>query len=108
MKLLADENVDHPVVDWLRQSGHEVSWMVERESGASDASIAALAILAALPHYIRSRLRISRLSPGPSTARCALCPATCAVCGGPRPRIPASLASSRISIGGEFHRDGAR
>ncbi|MBI5866238.1 MAG: DUF5615 family PIN-like protein [Planctomycetes bacterium] len=45
MKLLADENLDRPIVQWLRDCNLDVSWMAEREPGADDASIVALSLL---------------------------------------------------------------
>ena len=44
-KLIADENVDRPIVQWLREQGSDVSWRAEREPGAADSSIAAVAML---------------------------------------------------------------
>lgn len=45
MKILADENVDRAIVDWLIQEKHEVSWLTQRETGANDLTVAALASL---------------------------------------------------------------
>ncbi|MBU1261473.1 DUF5615 family PIN-like protein [bacterium] len=36
MKFLADENVDKPIVDHLRNDGHEVIYVIEIEQGISD------------------------------------------------------------------------
>lgn len=36
MKLLADENLDAPIVAWLRKLGHDVLFMVEHGPGTSD------------------------------------------------------------------------
>jgi hypothetical protein len=45
MKLIADGNVDRPIVQWLRERGLDVSWTAERQPGADDSSIAAVALL---------------------------------------------------------------
>ncbi|MCC6361325.1 MAG: DUF5615 family PIN-like protein [Phycisphaerales bacterium] len=47
MRLLADENVDHAVVEWLRSRPLDVAWIAELDPGASDQSVGALAILEA-------------------------------------------------------------
>ncbi|NIS08395.1 MAG: hypothetical protein GWO07_06465, partial [Candidatus Dadabacteria bacterium] len=39
MKLLADESVDHPIVENLRQHGHEVISVAEMEPGITDAEV---------------------------------------------------------------------
>ncbi|MBP9891049.1 MAG: DUF5615 family PIN-like protein [Planctomycetes bacterium] len=44
MKLLADENLDAPIVAWLRKLGHDVLFMVEHGPGTSDEEILALAV----------------------------------------------------------------
>ncbi len=36
MKLLADENIHGHIVNWLRNSGHDVLWATESCSGAPD------------------------------------------------------------------------
>jgi len=36
MRILADENVDRTIVEWLRARGHDVRWVAESSSGASD------------------------------------------------------------------------
>lgn len=36
MKILADEGVDRPIVERLRQSGHQVWYVAELEPGISD------------------------------------------------------------------------
>lgn len=43
MKLLADENVDQPIVRWLREQGHDVVWVAERSPGLADDDVLALA-----------------------------------------------------------------
>ncbi|GIW42747.1 MAG: hypothetical protein KatS3mg077_0029 [Candidatus Binatia bacterium] len=43
MKILADEGVDRPVVERLRQDGHEVRYVAEIEPGISDDNILDLA-----------------------------------------------------------------
>lgn len=47
MRLLADENVDRAVVEWLRSRPLDVAWIAELDPGASDQSVGALAILEA-------------------------------------------------------------
>lgn len=47
MRLLADENVDRAVVEWLRARPLDVAWVAELDPGASDQAVAALAILEA-------------------------------------------------------------
>ncbi len=39
MKVLADENLDAPVVRWLRERGHDVLWVAESDPGADDARV---------------------------------------------------------------------
>ncbi|RKY04053.1 hypothetical protein DRP77_04875 [Candidatus Poribacteria bacterium] len=39
MKFLADENVDKPIVERLREDGHEVLYVLEMEPGISDGEI---------------------------------------------------------------------
>lgn len=36
MRLLADENIDAPIVHWLRSQGHDVAWIAEQRAGATD------------------------------------------------------------------------
>src|SRR4051794_28961775 len=43
MRLLADENVDGPVVARLRADGHEVAWVVEDAVGTPDDAVLARA-----------------------------------------------------------------
>lgn len=43
MKVLADENVDRPIVEQLRQSGYQVWYIAEMEPGIPDDSILDLA-----------------------------------------------------------------
>jgi predicted nuclease of predicted toxin-antitoxin system len=43
MQFLADENIEKPVVDWLRGMGHDVLWAVEACPGAPDDRILRLA-----------------------------------------------------------------
>ncbi|MBI5763189.1 MAG: DUF5615 family PIN-like protein [Planctomycetes bacterium] len=44
MRLLTDENVDAPLVRWLRGLGHDVASVQEDASGASDLEIANQAV----------------------------------------------------------------
>ena len=37
MRFFADENVARPIVQWLRQSGHEVLYAAEAAPGREDA-----------------------------------------------------------------------
>jgi len=46
MNVLADENVDGPLVAWLRSCGHDVLWLAETAPGREDAEIVELAIAA--------------------------------------------------------------
>ncbi|GIW91494.1 MAG: hypothetical protein KatS3mg109_1926 [Pirellulaceae bacterium] len=39
MKILADEGVDRPIVERLRQSGHQVWYVVDMEPGTSDDAV---------------------------------------------------------------------
>jgi predicted nuclease of predicted toxin-antitoxin system len=39
MRLLADENVDRPIVTWLREQGHDVTEMVASAPGTSDSAV---------------------------------------------------------------------
>lgn len=43
MKILADENVDGPLVAYLRSVGHDVTWMAEADPGREDDEVLALA-----------------------------------------------------------------
>jgi predicted nuclease of predicted toxin-antitoxin system len=43
MNLLADEGIDKPIVDRLRQDGHQVLYIAEESSGLDDEAILALA-----------------------------------------------------------------
>ncbi|MEN6624887.1 MAG: DUF5615 family PIN-like protein [Candidatus Sumerlaeia bacterium] len=36
MKILADENFRRDLVDWLRNAGHDVAWIVEDKPGSID------------------------------------------------------------------------
>ncbi|MCU0596117.1 MAG: DUF5615 family PIN-like protein [Desulfobacterota bacterium] len=45
MKFVADESVDFQIVSRLREEGHEVAYIAETESGASDDSVLTLANL---------------------------------------------------------------
>ena len=39
MKFLADENIDKPIVERLRQDGHVVLYVIEMEPSVSDAEV---------------------------------------------------------------------
>ena len=43
MRLLVDENVARDIIDWLRTSGHDVTWASEMQPGALDEQWAAIA-----------------------------------------------------------------
>jgi hypothetical protein len=43
LKFVADESVDFQIVSRLREDGHEVVYIAETESGASDNSVLTLA-----------------------------------------------------------------
>ena len=43
MRFVADENVARDIVEWLRESGHDVIWAAESQPGTLDAQWAALA-----------------------------------------------------------------
>ncbi len=43
MKILADENLDWPIIEWMRQCGHDVSCVVELQAGLDDASVLSIA-----------------------------------------------------------------
>ncbi len=36
MRILADENVDRPLVEWLRGNGHDVCWLAECAPAETD------------------------------------------------------------------------
>jgi len=42
MNLLADENIDRPVIRWLREQGHDVIEVVCEMPGANDEAVVAL------------------------------------------------------------------
>jgi len=44
MNMLADENVEAAMVDWLRQMGHDVAWAAELYPSEPDPSILAAAL----------------------------------------------------------------
>ena len=44
MKLLADENVDRPIVERLRQSGYQVKAIAEIAPGATDEEVLSIAL----------------------------------------------------------------
>ncbi len=39
MRILADENIDGPLVQWLRAAGHDVAWLAEVEPGLPDQDV---------------------------------------------------------------------
>ncbi|MCI0362793.1 MAG: DUF5615 family PIN-like protein [Phycisphaerales bacterium] len=39
MRVVADENFDAPLVQWLRSQGHDVVWMVEKARGSEDIAV---------------------------------------------------------------------
>ncbi len=43
MNFLADESVDHPIVERLRRDGHQVSYVAELEAGMPDDDVLNLA-----------------------------------------------------------------
>lgn len=43
MKILADENVDAAIVQWLRQASHDVFWAAETSASSSDADLVRIA-----------------------------------------------------------------
>ena len=43
MKLLADENIERPIVAWLREKGHDVLWAPEAHASESDHALLDLA-----------------------------------------------------------------
>ncbi|MBC8327259.1 MAG: DUF5615 family PIN-like protein [Planctomycetes bacterium] len=44
MKLVADENVDKPIVDALRAAGHEVWYVAEQAPGITDEAVIAASV----------------------------------------------------------------
>jgi predicted nuclease of predicted toxin-antitoxin system len=44
MKFLADENLEKPVVDWLRDEGYDVLYIAEKDSSIEDDKIIQLAL----------------------------------------------------------------
>ena len=44
MKLVADESVDQPIVNRLREDGHDIVAVVELEPGISDEDVLAIAV----------------------------------------------------------------
>lgn len=45
MKILADENIEHALVAWLRGEGHDVAWAAEIASNTADSFLLDLAHL---------------------------------------------------------------
>ena len=43
MKLLADENIERPIVAWLREKGHDVLWVPESHASEADHALVDLA-----------------------------------------------------------------
>lgn len=43
MNLLADENVEFEIIDWLRAEGHDMRWISEHSPGATDKQVLDLA-----------------------------------------------------------------
>ncbi len=43
MKFLAEEGVDKPIVDALREAGHQVWYIAEMEPGLSDTEVLTIA-----------------------------------------------------------------
>lgn len=43
MKFLADENVEKPIVDWLRKEGHEVNYIAEEAPSITDKQVIKMA-----------------------------------------------------------------
>jgi predicted nuclease of predicted toxin-antitoxin system len=43
MRIVADENLDGPLVAWLRDRGHDVVWMAEADPGRPDREVLAMA-----------------------------------------------------------------
>ena len=41
MRIVADENIDQPLVAWLREQGHEVFWVAEQAPGITDEAVIA-------------------------------------------------------------------
>jgi predicted nuclease of predicted toxin-antitoxin system len=44
VKILADENLDGPIVAWLREQGHDVLWAAESHPSKNDAFLIDLAV----------------------------------------------------------------
>ncbi len=44
MNVLADENIDGPLVGWLRLCGHDVLWLAETGPGRGDIGVIELAV----------------------------------------------------------------
>ena len=70
MNLLADESVDGPIVEQLRQQGHQVGYVAEMEPGISDEAVLDLAnregslLLTADKDFGELVFRQHRLMPG--------------------------------------------
>ena len=70
MKLLADESVDSPIVDRLRQDGHDVGYVAELEPGISDEVVLSFAnregsvLLTADKDFGELVFRQHRINPG--------------------------------------------
>jgi len=95
MNLLADESVDGPIVERLRQDGHRVWYIAEMEPGISDDAVLDLAnrdgslLLTADKDFGELVFRQGRLMPGVILIRLAgLLPAE-------KARIVASVITSR-------------
>lgn len=39
MRILADENVNRPIIEWLRSQGHDILAMAERDPGLADTAV---------------------------------------------------------------------
>jgi len=39
VRILADENLDGPLVAWLREMGHDVLWIAEQQPGMPDDNV---------------------------------------------------------------------
>lgn len=50
-RLLANENMPGPLINALRNVGHDVAWIVEDAPGAADAGVLDLRV--ASPHHLR-------------------------------------------------------
>ena len=94
MNLLADESVDGPIVERLRQNGHQVWYVTEMEPGISDDAVLDLAnrdgsLLLTADKDFELVFRQHRLMPGVILIRLAgLLPAE-------KARIVASVITSR-------------